>query len=425
MSVTAGDLRQVFQGPVHAPDDPGYHDLRVSLKLRVNPEPALVAEASHVADVQAALRWARDRGLPFALQATGHGTFVPSDGGLLVRIARLGGVLVDPDLRIAEVQAGARWGDVASAAAPFGLAPLSGSAHDVGVVGYTIGGGVGWIARRFGYAADSVLSAEVVTADGELVKANPDEHADLYWALRGGGSSFGVVTSLRFRLYPLERVYGGDMLFPIERAADTFAFYADWAEPAELTTAVVVQRDSPVESVPGPVLAVRGLYAGAAADGKRAFQPLLDVAGPPLFDGFTETTFAESSVGAPGPQNFELFDRLPEPVIDSVIDSVGDAGEAAAVEIRHWGGAMADSGNGAGPAGHRDVPFSVKVEGPAASIEPILPYATGKTFLNFMPDPTRTGDAFTESDFQRLQQVKRAYDPDNVFHLNQNIAPAS
>ncbi|MGH3431466.1 MAG: FAD-binding oxidoreductase [Thermocrispum sp.] len=251
MSVTTGDLRQVFQGPVHAPDDPGYHDLRTSLKLRVNPEPALVAEASDVADVQAALRWARERGIPFALQATGHGTFVPSDGGLLVRIGRMGGVLVDPDLRIAEVQAGTRWGDVVSAAAQYGLAPLSGTAHDVGVVGYTIGGGIGWIARPFGYAADSMLSAEVVTTDGELVKANDDEHADLFWALRGGGASLGIVTSLRFRLYPLEKVYGGNMLFPIERAAEAFAFYAGWAEPAELTTAVVVQRNSPLESVPG------------------------------------------------------------------------------------------------------------------------------------------------------------------------------
>lgn len=421
MSVTAGELRQVFRGPVHAPEDPGYHDLRTSLKLRVHPEPALVAEALDVADVQAALRWAGERGVPFALQATGHGTFVPSDGGLLVRIGRMGGVLVDPDLRVAEVEAGSRWGDVVSAAGAYGLAPLSGSAHDVGVVGYTIGGGIGWIARRFGYAADSVLSAEVVTADGELVKANEDEHADLFWALRGGGASFGVVTSLRFRLYPLERVYGGDMLFPIERAADTFAFYADWAEPPELTTAVVVQRNSPVESVPGPVLAVRGLYTGGADDGKRAFQPLLDVAGLPLHDGFRETTFAASSVGAPGPQNFELYDELPEQVIDGVIDSVGDAGEAAAVEIRRWGAAMAD---GPGPCGRRDVPFSVKVEGPATSIEPILPYATGKTFLNFMPDPTRTADAFTKSDLRRLQQVKRAYDPDNVLHLNQNIAPA-
>jgi FAD/FMN-containing dehydrogenase len=161
----------------------------------------MVVEASRAADVRAAVVAAREHDLPLAVQATGHGTHAAPDGAILIRTTGMATVLVDPDRRVARVGPGAVWGDVLTAAAPFGLAPLSGSSPDVGVTGYTLGGGVGWLARKHGFAADSLLRAEVVTADGSIVTASADEHADLFWALRGGGGSFGVVTALEFRLH--------------------------------------------------------------------------------------------------------------------------------------------------------------------------------------------------------------------------------
>jgi FAD/FMN-containing dehydrogenase len=210
-------LCRELHGPLHRPGDAGYDAGRRTIDPSFEARPALVVEALGAADVRAAVVAAREHDLPFAVQATGHGTRVPCDGGILVRTGAMATVLVDPDRRVAHVGAGARWGDVLAAAAPFGLAPLSGSSPDVGVAGYTLGGGLGWLARRHGFAADSLLRAEVVTAEGGLVTASAEEHPDLLWALRGGGGSFGVVTAMELRLHPVDRVYAGTAFFAIER----------------------------------------------------------------------------------------------------------------------------------------------------------------------------------------------------------------
>src|SRR5919197_2279655 len=206
ITTAARRLERALHGKLHLPGDRAYDELRRPLDPAIDPRPAMVVEASRAADVRAALEIARDHDLPFAVQATGHGTRVPSDGGILVKTAAMATVLVDPDRRIARVGAGAVWGDVVAAAAPFGLAPLAGSSPSVGVAGYTLGGGVGWLARKHGFAADSLIRAEVVTADGAIVTASADDHADLFWALRGGGGNFGVATGLEIRLHPVATV---------------------------------------------------------------------------------------------------------------------------------------------------------------------------------------------------------------------------
>jgi FAD/FMN-containing dehydrogenase len=368
--------------------------------------------------------------VPVAVQATGHGNYVPADGALLIRTSRMAGVLIDPDRRIARVGPGTRWSEVIDAAAPLGLAPLSGSSPDVGVAGYTLGGGLGWLSRRHGFAADSLLRAGLVTADGRLVTASRDRHPDLFWALRGGGGNFGVVTSLEFRLYPAATVYAGIAYFPWERAADTLARYREWSalEPAALTTAVILVAEPPDPAVPGPALAIRALYLGTADDARRALRPLWDAAGPPARDEMREMRFAQTrSIPAVAPRNFELAGRLPDPLIGDLIRAVDLAGQTgtAAVEVRHWGGAMAHAGPDAGPVGHRDVPFSVIVNGPPEAAAPVRSYATGGSFLNFLHDPDRTPTAYTPADYRRLRDVKRAWDPDNVFGLGHNIPPAA
>jgi FAD/FMN-containing dehydrogenase len=413
--IAARRLRRDFTGPIHLPGDDDYDAQRATWSGAIDPRPALVAEAEVPADVRAAVVTAQDHGLPFAVQATGHGTHVPADGGLLLKTTQMAEVLVDPDRRTARVGPGACWGDVIAASAPFGLAPLSGTSTTVGVAGYTLGGGLGWLSRKHGFAADSLLRADVVTADGAIVTANEHHHSDLLWALRGGGGNFGVVTSLEIRLHPVATVYGGSALYAFDRAAEVLTRYRDWAasQPDELTVSVVLSREG---------VALRGLYAGNAHDAERSLAPLSEIAGAPLASTWREMGYAETgTIGGTAPRHFELYEQLSDAVIADAIDAVT---QANAVDVRHWGGAMARRGADAGPVGHREVPFSITVDGPAEAAAPLARHATGGSFLNFLKDPARTHAAYAAPDYALLRELKRAYDPDNVFSVNHNIAPA-
>src|SRR5919198_1103912 len=236
------ELHKTFGGPVYLPGDQAYNTARATWSGALDQRPAVVAEALSAADVQAAVAAARRHDLPFSVQATGHGTHVACDGGVLLKTSLMAEVLVDPDRRVAHVGPGARVGDVVAAAAPFGLAPVAGSSPTVGVAGFTLGGGFGPLSRRHGFAADNLLRADVVSADGERLTATADRNADLFWALRGGGGNFGVVTAMEIRLHEVDRVHRSTTHFDVERAAETLAFYRDWAptQPLELTTSIVL-----------------------------------------------------------------------------------------------------------------------------------------------------------------------------------------
>ena len=341
-------------------------------------------------------------------------------------------VLVDPDRRIARVAPGARWAEVLAAAAPFGLAPLSGSSPDVGVTGFTLGGGVGWLSRLHGFAADSVLRAELVTASGRTVVASPDQNPDLFWAIRGGGGEFGVVTSLEFRLHPVARVYGGISYFGAERAGETLATYAEWAGqvPDALSTALVLTTLPDTPETPEPVrgrrvLAVKALYAGERAEAERLLEPLRAAAGPALHDGYRTMAYADAAMGGTPPRHLDLVEDVPDPLVDILVDTFESAeSPVQTIEIRHWGGAMAKPGRDAGPAGHRQVPFSLIADAADPALaEAVWPYATGGTFLNFLSDRRRTVAAFTATDHARLAAVKASYDPHDLFSYGHRIAP--
>ena len=377
----------------------------------------MIVNATTPADVRRAVQTARELNQPFAVHATGHGGPMPDDEHtVVVTTSGMGGVLVDPERRTARVGPGARWGDVIAAAAPFGLAPLSGTSPTVGVIGYTLGGGMSWLSRRYGFAADSVLRAELVTADGELRTVSADHDPDLFWAIRGGGANFGAVTGLEFRLHPVDTVYAGAATFPLDRAADVLAGYRDAAAglPDELNATIVLTKES---------VAVRGMYAGPAEDARRTLAPLWRAAGTPVTDGWRTMPYTESgTIGGTAPREFNLLADLPDHVLQAAIDAVH--GAANAVEVRYWGGALSRPGAGAGPIGHRDVPFSVVVDGPAEAAAPISANATGGAFLNWLHDPARTHTAYTAADYARLREIKLANDPDNVFGLAKNIPPA-
>ncbi|WP_329429409.1 FAD-dependent oxidoreductase [Streptosporangium sp. NBC_01495] len=430
-STPARRLRAGFAGAVHLPGEAGYEERRRPLFTPIDQRPALVAEATSAEDVRAAVVAARDAGLALAVQATGHGTHAPCDGGLLLRTSSMGGVLLDPRRHIARVGPGARWGQVMTAAEPFGLAPVSGSHADVGVTGYTLGGGLGWLSRAYGFAADSVLRAQIVTADGRLVTAAPDSHPDLYWALRGGGGNFGVVTSLEFRLHPVAQVFTGAACFPVERAGEIVTFYRDWITglPDELSTALSLTSMPDDPKVPPlvrgrRVLQFKALYAGSADQGRRLLRPLWRAAGPALIEDFRTMPYAGASMGGIAPNQVELLKELPDAAIAAIV-RVAEPYDGPAVEIRHWGGAMGRPGPEAGPVGHRATRLSVIADAASPVLADALrAHTSGGAFLNFLLDSTRTADAYTAADHRRLSAVKRLYDPDNTFGVTHNIPPA-
>jgi FAD/FMN-containing dehydrogenase len=448
VSVDAKAVRDAIGGRVYVAGESGYEPARLPWQRRLDPRPALIVEAANAGDVQTALRFAREHGLSFAVQSTGHGAVRVPDGGLLLKTNSMSSVAIDAGRRVARVGGGALWSDVIAAAAPHGLAPLSGTSPTVGVTGYTLGGGNAWLSRLHGYAADSVLRAELVTAEGELVAASPAEHPDLFWALRGGGGNFGVVTALEFRLYPVATVYAGVAMFDAERAADAFAVYREWAldEPDESGTALMLAQLPPAPQFPEAVrgkrvLMLRTFHAGTAGNAERLLAPLYEAAGEPLLNGMRATSYADAAamVPPPPPMIAEMHIELLRTVPDEVIAALVEAGDTVSgIELRHWGGATARPGEDAGPIGHRDVPFSVVVAAQAeqpeeaerlmagvrAVVAKLQPHATGGTFLNYLGDPEKTATAYTAADYRRLREVKAAYDPDNVFAANHNIPPA-
>src|SRR4028118_2238562 len=287
-------LKDRLKGAAYPPGDEGYDGARAAWNLNAHQQPALVVEAEGATDVLAAARLAREQGLGIGVMATGHGVAAPADGGVLINTSRIRGVHVDPETRTARVEAGAKWADVVPEAAAHGLAGLQGSTSHVGVVGYTMGGGFGWLGRKYGFAADSVKEADVVNAEGELVKANAHENADLFWALKGGGGNFGVVTSLEFALYPITHVFGGNLFYPVERAEEVLELYSGWAEdlPEEVTSAVTFLNVPPIPDVPEPlrgrsVITVRFCYTGEdlAGKGEEMLAPWRGL-GDPVMDTF-------------------------------------------------------------------------------------------------------------------------------------------
>jgi FAD/FMN-containing dehydrogenase len=416
-------LRRAVAGGVHVPGDEPYERQRPAYRGA----PAIVVEAQGAADVQTAVRVARENELPLTVQSTGHGTLIPPDGGILLRTCGMAQVLVDPDRRIAYLGPGARWSEVITAAEAFGLAPLSGDTPSVGVVGYTLGGGLSWLSRKYGFAADSLLKAELVTADGHLVVADQHRNADLFWALRGGSGNFGVITALEFRLYPVPQVYGGTAVFGIERAADALSFLDHHGDllPDELSVSMVLARHAP--EVNGPALVLRAVYAGDEAQAREALEPLYHAAGSPAVESLRTMPYSEvASIGGTAPRGFAMFDGLSPALVRQLVDAVRNPDSGVnAVEVKHWGGAIAHPAHPApGPVSHRDVPFVMKLDASPAAVHQLTAEATGGSFLNFLHDTSQTHTAYTTDNHQRLRKVKASYDPDNFFHRNHNIPPA-
>jgi hypothetical protein len=457
-TLTLADLRAELHGNVYTVEDAGYGEACTAWNLNAVQHPAVVVMVETARDVQLAVRFAHDASLGIAVMATGHGVGVPCDGGLLINTSRMRGVTVNPNTRTARVEAGALWKDVIPKAAAHGLAGLVGSASHVGVVGYTMGGGFGWLGRKYGLNAQSVLKAEVVTADGEFLTVSETQHADLFGGLKGGGGNFGIVTKLEFKLYPLKAVYGGAVFYPLEQAPQVLHRYAQWSAtlPDEVTTAVTFAKLPPKPSLPQrlqgqSVIVLKGCYCGERPEhGKELFQPMREDLGEITFDTFKAMPVSEMDAISMDPvdpigvfQHHELLSSLsPATIMDLVgVAGAGSGSPLTMVEVRQLGGALERNLEHLFPIGGGKARYSLNAVGATFNpetergvktqlsrlAEATRPYHTRETFLNFMevnPRLERVRTAYSGADWQRLVALKNKYDPHNLFRFNRNIPPA-
>ncbi|MFF4354317.1 FAD-binding oxidoreductase [Streptomyces sp. NPDC001530] len=426
------------------PGEPGYDEELAGFQTGFAQRPAVIFAASSADDVAAAVRYAASAGLPVGVQATGHGLPGAAEGGVLITTKRMDEVSVDPQARTVRVHAGVRWGQVVAAAEPYGLAPLNGSAPGVGAVSYTLSGGLGILAREFGYAADHVRSLDVVTADGRLRHVTPASDGNLYWALLGGGHNFGVVTELEIGLVPVARLYGGSLAFD-GRAVDPVAVlraYERWTRtvPDGLTSSFAAV---PYPDVPGMPPQLRGRYvisvrvAYTGADGERVVAPLREI-GPVLADSLREMPYAESHTIHRDPDfphtyygDSAVLSELDAAAAGELLARTGpDAPAMCVVQINHLGGALAQDAPNSVP--HREGRFLVRLlamtdreqarEVLDPAFEGIASWTIGRA-LNFaFGAGDRTEGLYDAGTRKRLAGLKSEYDPANLFRRNYNIS---
>lgn len=443
-------LRDRVGGALVLPGEPLYAEAARGWNLAVAPAPALIVRAASTSDVSDAVRFASQAGLPVSVMATGHGLAAGCHGGLLVSTGRLRGVRVDAATGTATVAAGARWSDLMGVAEPHGLTGLPGSSPGVGVVGYSLGGGLGWLARRYGLAAHDIVSARVVTADGDVVTVSEHQNQDLLRGLRGGAAvGLGIVTSLRLRLHRLPRVYAGSIVYPLERMADVLACFGAWAPgtPADFTGAVAVTTYPPSAPVPTALrgarrVVVRGAFSGEPEAGCRLLDQLRATVGPALLDTFTSrppSDLPAVSTDPAGPlaflQRAELLPDITPEVVAALVEHVGPGARTplVMVELRLLGGALSDRPDALSPMAHTRARYTLNALGPVPTLPgredvrsalgrlfaALADSTTGETYLNFLngedATPQRVRAAYTGDDWAELARLQDRYDPDRTF----------
>lgn len=461
--MTAPTTMQIpgFRGDLITPDHHDYHDARAVWNGAVDRRPRLIARCSGTADVAAAVRFARDRDLEIAVRGGGHnvaGSAVCD--GIVIDLSAMRAVSVDPIDRRALVQGGALWGDVDHETQAHGLATTGGIVGHTGVGGLSLGGGMGWLMRKCGLTVDNLVEAEVVTANGDIVRASANDHPDLFWALRGGGGNFGVVSSFRFALHPIgPTVMAGPVFWAAEDTTDVLRFYREFVTdaPDELGDVVRLGTIPPLPGVDEglhfrPAIAVASCYAGPIEEGERAVRalrefgtPLVDLVGPNLYVDH------QSGIDDTVPHGWHYYwkatnlTRLSDEVIDIVAaHAYGATSPRSYAAMFHMGGAVARVPHDATAYAGRDVAHNIIVDaawlpnqddtvGAAETawargfLTALQPHRAG-VYVNFLDsddDTSRVREAYGDDTYSRLAEVKAKYDPENVFHNNKNIQPST
>jgi FAD/FMN-containing dehydrogenase len=454
-------FKDSLRGELLRPGDEDYEEARHVWNGMIDKHPALIARCTGVADVIAAVNFAREHELLVAVRGGGHSVAGHStcDGGLVIDLSLMRSVRVDPKAGTARVEGGATWGDVDRETQLFGLATPGGVVSTTGVAGLTLGGGYGWLRRKYGLSCDNLLSADVVTADGRLLTASETEHADLLWGLKGGGGNFGIVTSFEFQLHPVgpEVMYAATM-YPAEQAGKVLRAWRDYVATAtkEVTSDATLWSVLPIPEFPTelhgrPIILVEGVYAGTVEDGTRILQslreldaPLLDLSGPLPYTALNSALDALLPAGAYHCYWKSLYlNDLSSEAIDAIVAwGVNRPSPMSLIPIRHLGGAMSRIGPQETAFGDRSAPFLLSIdstwEDPGDTEQNIgwtrafwadmQRFSGGATYFNF-PGLLEEGEALLRKTFganyERLVALKNKYDPANLFRLNQNIKPTA
>ena len=444
-----------FRGSLIRPHDSLYESARKVYNAMIDRHPRLIACCSDIADVVAAVNFARDHGMPLAVRGGGHNVagFGTCDDGLVIDLGRMKGIWVDPDERRALVQGGCTWGDVDHATHAFGLATPGGLVSTTGVAGLTLGGGIGHLSRKYGLACDNLLSAQVVTADGRILTASTEENADLFWGLRGGGGNFGVVTSFEFQLHPVSTVLGGPIFYALEQRVEALRFYrAFMASAPESLGAFFTFLKVP----PGPpfpehlhnktVCGIVCCYTGTLEEGEEVVGPLKEF-GPPVFEhvGRVPFPFLQSAFDAIVPSGLHHYWKADfmRDLSDDAIAVHAEFGPRiptveSVLHIYPTDGAVQRLGAQETAYSHRDARFvhiiaatspnpadmPAGIDWARAYWNALHPYSAGGSYVNFLMDEgeDRVQATYGEN-FERLVRLKNKYDPTNLFRLNQNIKP--
>jgi FAD/FMN-containing dehydrogenase len=460
LETTAFDeLGGTFGGELLLPTSPGYDTARRIWNGAIDRHPACIARCTGVADAVAAVRFARERDLVVAVRSGGHGVggHALCDGGLVIDLSPMKGIRVDPQARTARAQAGVLWGELDRETQLHGLATVGGIVTHTGIAGLTLGGGIGWLMRKHGATVDNLLSADVVTAQGEIVTASEEENPDLFWAIRGGGGNFGIVTSVEYRLHRVGPiVLAGPVFHPLEDAPAVLRFYREFiaAAPDELTTIFDLSVPPPLPFLPEevhgkPIVMVGACYAGSPDEGAEVVRPLKQF-GRPIADLLEPKPYTalQSMFDPFVPHGWHRYWKSVElpPLTDDAIDTLVEHAPPVTSPrsyciVFQLGGALARVGKDETAFSQRDAAHNVNInavwteEDPDAErhiawardfFDAMQPHAGGRVYLNFLGDEggNRVRQAYGARNYERLVELKRAYDPTNFFRLNQNIEPA-
>ncbi len=448
---------QGFQGQLIGPRDDDYEQARAVYNAMIDRRPALIARCTSPGDVAAVVRFARDHGLPLAVRGGGHngGGLGTVDDGVVIDLSRLKSIEVDPQARTVRVGGGCTWGEVDAATGEYGLATPSGIISTTGVGGLTLGGGLGHLTRKCGLTIDNLLEAEIVLANGETVRASADEHPDLYWAIRGGGGNFGVVTSFLFRVHEVGTIIGGPTLWAVEDGGDVLSVYREFlpAAPRELNGFFMYSKVPPAPPFPEelhlrPVVGIVWCYVGSEDDAQSAMAPLLEAAPEPLMHGVQPMPHAMlqgafDGLFPPGQQWYwraDFVEQIPDEAIDihqrygadlptwqSTMHLYPIDGAAHDVDSADTAWSYRDANWGSVFAGVDPDPANAPAirEWSIAYNEALRPYSAGGAYVNMMMDEgeDRVRASYRDN-YDRLARIKAEYDPENLFRVNQNIRPA-
>ena len=456
VAVAAVDqFRSTLRGDLIGPADAEYEEARMVFNGMIDRHPSLIVRCADVADVIHAVNFARDNNLVLSVRGGGHNVagFGTNEDGLVIDLSRMKGIRVDPDKRTVRAEGGATWGDLDHATDPFGLHAPGGVISTTGIAGLSLGGGVGHLTRKAGLSCDNMLSADVVTAAGKLVHASADENQDLYWALRGGGGNFGIVTSFEFRLTPVSTVFAGPVLFSLDQARDVMRFYRQFmaGAPDDLNAFFAYLIVPPGPHFPQElhnktVCGVVICYAGPMDKAEEVTRPLREF-GPPLLDGvgpmpFSALQSAFDPLMPPGLQNYwkaDFFDDLNDEAIEAHLKYGPEIPTVnSAVHLYPVSGAAGRVGKNDSAWSYREARFTLVIAAvypdPADTEknvrwvrdywEALHPHSAGGAYVNFMMDEGQERIVASYRDnYQRLVDVKKKYDPSNLFRMNQNISP--